>query len=680
MHVQSFPRVPAAPSRRSNSSVPQHETPSVLFAGKQLSTDEARLASLKQELSRLDQKMERYERRAEKAGDAMGVVGAGATVIGSMGAGIAADAALTAATAGANLLVSPAVATAGSAAMGAKAADEVGGFFKKTTGRFVRGWGKFFNEDEHNAARHAVNQLSSSVNAARSTLNTLDDLERVAQKAKYASEISTEHKSAFHLARLSDYTDLTDKHSALKSIVSKVPGLGLDGGTDTAFNAAKQDLRSTDARVKSLALRRFYQAEKEKRNRLEESPAIYKTNLMDHQERVAAASLRAMVEESQLRPGHYNQVLSSALASGKPKLQKAALLGLKAQLQPTNGSSPYLFRSVLIDGVLENLSKGKGANHKIKTLAAEVLQLRKNAGLNPEKTIEEAAELVVRPFAGNPMLKGDVKTYLTLFQQAINDQTKSGSNLLLYAQGEAGIGKTQFTQSLAKNGLGEGSLLEINAGSLESRKDLENRLKEAATGFRDGKYRFDGRTIFLDEFHQVGTNSARGQIIPMLKSMIGKEQLPQFDFKNSILSMAGNDDIHNSRLVPGFHESGEAKSLLSRMQFARDVDLSVDIKGDINGFVYRYVNAQSYMKDFPNLKGMQLFPAATRYFQERLKQRYPEGGSRILSPRDGIAYISKAVEDAMAITPGFHSAHQPGQPFIIDYDQRDGLKAVLPKR
>lgn len=178
----------------------------------------------------------------------------------------------------------------------------------------------------------------------------------------------------------------------------------------------------------------------------------------------------------------------------------------------------------------------------------------------------------------------------------------------------------------------------------------------------------------------------------MLKSMIGKEQLPNFEFKNAIISMASNDDIHNRHEAPGFHKAAEGRSLLSRMDFAREVNLSKDIRQDIDGFVYRYINAKSYQKDYPNLRGLQFFPNATRYFQSKLKEKAginqsswnplswvaPAGG-RELSPRQAIALISNAVEDTMATTPGFKQAHVSGQPFIVDYDKKGGLKAIAVK-
>lgn len=652
---------------------------SVHFAGK-LSDDKEELAQLRSELDAMNQKMDRYDRRARKAANAGREFGESTGLLTGAGAGLAADVALTTVTGGANLVLAPAVATMGGAAAGQGLAKDLGGFFGKAAGGLVRGWGKLFNEDEHNTLKQSVSSLSGKVNQADSTLATLRDLETVARKAKYASQLTGSHKSAFEAAKGSEYEELNARHQALRPILAKVPSLGWGEGDErAAFQSAKTDLSSSDARTKALALRRLYQAELGANRYLEESPAVYKKHLMSPEERVAAASIRAMIEEPELRPGHYNQVLASALVSGKPKLQKAALLGLKEQLQPQGSHKSYYFRSILVDQALQDIVEGRNVSGKSKTklqgLAREVLALRNQNRKNPEQTVvEEAAEMATRPFAGNDRLKGKTETYLNVFQQAMG-QDKGGANLMLFSAGPGGIGKTQYSHNIANEALGSDSLLNIDLSSLKSQQELENTLIQGATGHRDGKYRFDGRTIFMDEFQQLGTNPARESLIPLLKKMTGKEEIPNLEFKNAIISMASNDEPDE---IKGLKGSSDGKTLANRLEsFPRQVNLSNDIKNDADGFVHRYINAKAYLKDYPHLEGVQFFPAATRHFQEELRADFPADGSRKLSPRKAISQISQSIEDAMANTPGFKEKHTQGSPFIVDKDRSTGrLKAI----
>lgn len=658
---------------------PQFSTPSASkpprFAGK-LSEDETRLAELRQELTQMDAKMARYERRGEKAGNAAGVVGAGATVATGTAAGLAVDGAATLLTGGASLLVAPAVAGAGGFAASSQAAEGVGDSFKKGMKKFVIGWGKFFNEDEHNALKSSVSSLSSKISSANSTLQTLKDLEAKAQKAKYASELTSAHRQAYQEARDSGYEELNERHRALGSVLCSVPNLSwaLGGKGGVAYGKAKQDLTSNDIRTQALALRRFYQAERGEHNSLDESPAIYQKHLLSPEERIVAASLRAMIEESELRPGHYNQVLASALVSGKPKLQKAALLGLKEQLKPNGTRQPFYFRSILVDQALQDIVQGQNVSgkskEKLQALAEEVLELRNENRKMPDKTVvEEAAEMIARPFAGNPRLKANTETYLSIFQQAMGAQ-KEGTNLMLFSAGTGGIGKTQYAHNVANESLGPDSLLPIDLASLRSQQSFRNALIKGATGYRDGKYRLDGRTIFFDEFQQVGDNPNKTHLIPLLKKITGKEEIPNIDLKNTIVVMTSNDEPED---IKGLKDSSDGKTLISRLDsFPRQVNLSEDIKGDSDGFVHRYINAKAYKKDFPNLEGVQFFPEATQHFQQQLREEFPAEGSRKLSPRRAIASISQVIEDAMATTPQFREKHTQGSPFIIDKDQETG--------
>ena len=592
----------------------------ILFAGK-LSDDRAELSRLQSELNTMDQKMNRYEQRARKATNAGQEFGKSTGLVAGAGVGLAADAALTTVTGGASLLVAPAVATMGGAAAGQGFAKELGNFFGGAAGGFVRGWGKLFNEDEHNDLKRSVNNLSGKVSQANSTLATLRDLETVAQKAKYASQLTDSHKSAFDSARNSEYEELKARRQALRPLLAKVPSLGWGDGDSTALQSAKENLSSSDARTKALALRRLYQAELSENETLEESPAIYKKHLLSPEERVAAASIRAMIEEPELRPGHYNQVLASALVSGKPKLQKAALLGLKEQLQPTGNHKPYYFRSILIDQALQDVAQGRNVSgksqDKLQALAKEVLKLRDQSRKNPNQTVvEEAAEMAARPFAGNDRLKDSTETNLTVFQQAMN-QDQGGANLMLFSAGLGGIGKTQYAHNIAREALGPDSLLNVDLSSLNSQQELENILIQGATGHRDGKYRFDGRTIFMDEFQQLGVNPARNTLFPLLKKMTGKEEIPNLEFKNAIIAMASNDEPDE---IKGLKDSSDGKTLISRLEaFPRQINLSSDIKDDTDGFVHRYINAKAYRKDYSHLEGVQFLPGRYPPFSRAAK-------------------------------------------------------------
>lgn len=525
-------------------------------------------------------------------------------------------------------------------------------------------WGNLLVNDEYTSLRNKINEEENRITKGRTILSTLNGLDKLVGKAKNDSFMTQAHRNALADAESSTYSEVKAKRTTVLPSLKKIPGLGF-GRDGDVLNLVKQDLNSGDPKTRALALRRLYQAEKNanENNLSSSTPATYAKHMLDETPQVAAASIRAMIEEPALRPAHYNQVLASALMSKDYKLQKGALLGLKNQL---SGSSPTYVRSILVDHALEHMIDHHDfghpvKNHKLMALAREVQKMRNEARKNPSVSVaQEAADDTTAPFASNRHLNRFTAKAVNAFTNPMFSPDQ-GHNVLLYTYGDSGIGKSQYMGRVGQEALGKGSTIRILAAD-QSASELKERLKKEATGFRDGKYRFDGRTLFFDEFHQLADAPQRKGMMRYLKELFNNEDMKDMDFKNSMITVATNGIPEN---IPGFQGDLDGQSLLSRLNAGRTVHLSSDIKDDISGFVYRYEKGKPYMDRNKHLEGVSISLPAQEIITQDLQAEFPVNGHRRLEPRAAVARISQEVQDALNASPILRNSRRDGDGFTV---------------